>query len=244
MIRRDIHPLFRVCTPLIAAVPLAGRSIGDIDGRAMREIDLFEKECVNGMVVSNYNGDEADIERVLRHIKKRGTSLAVGVDLFVSKPERAFSVAQRYDADFIQLTSAAGTSSFGPNAYDIVRGRYQDIAVLGDLSPGDDLREGVLRTDALVIDGGSTETPLARIREYRGVIGGHPLFVSDLRFDKAYEQMRLADGAIVREGIRVDGRAENEVELSKLRDYIAVFNEVRKEKRKREPASDAPIIVQ
>ncbi|MCU0642540.1 MAG: hypothetical protein MUF61_03120 [archaeon] len=244
-LRRNLD-ILGVKKPLLAMIHLAGKGREDLVKRALAEVEIFEKEGVDGIIVENYHGDERDMLRALFNMQQMKTKLLVGVNVLPNEFERAFMYARRYGGRFIQLDQVGGRYLNAPQIdrtrYEIARAKSSDITVLGGVwpkyyhpVPGSSLErdviEGMGRADALVVTGEGTgkETPTSKIKAFKSVTGmGYPIFVgAGLNMGNAYEQMRVADGAIVGSYLKVDGKTENDVDPAKVRDLVSIFRQVR-----------------
>ncbi len=249
MVRKDLHPLFKVYKPLIGMIHLAGDSQKEIDERVLREMEVFEEEGVDGVIVENYHGDEEAVIRTLSNLQKRGTSLITGLNILPNEFTRAFMYAHKYGAKFIQLDYVAGNykerGQLDLSSYILAREKHPDIAVLGGVWPKyyypvqgsnleKDVLEGTSRADAIVVTGNATgmETPLIKINKFREIMGGGHLFVgAGLNSRNAYEQMQVCDGAIVGSYFKFDGLTFEDVRRENVRALVAIFREVRKAKK-------------
>ena len=86
------------------------------------------------------------------------------------------------------------------------------------------------RADAIVVTGAGTgkETPLRKIQDFRRIIGDHPLIVgAGLIPDNAYDQLSIADGAIVGSSLKMQNDTRMPVDRSRIRDLMAVVTDVR-----------------
>ncbi|MPM99082.1 hypothetical protein SDC9_146272 [bioreactor metagenome] len=154
------------------------------------------------------------MEMILDYLKRIKTQLVYGVNC-LNMDAMGFDLANRYDAKFIQLDSVAGhlkprddysmeaflkkyRSETGAYLLGGVRFKYQPV--LSGRSVEEDLLIGKERCDALVVtqDATGQETSLAKIRDFRRIIGDFPLFVgAGLTLDNCAKQLAIADGAIV-----------------------------------------------
>jgi membrane complex biogenesis BtpA family protein len=218
--------------------------------RALDEIAIYEEEGVDGCIIENYY-DQSDIpvEKTLQETQRLKPGIVIGVNVLPNEFHVSFPLADKYGAKFIQLDHVAGRyMSEGMDfkelrfeAYGRFKERYPDIIVLGGVwpkyyhpVPGSDLerdlKQGMERAETIVVTGEGTgmETPLEKIKRFRDIIGDHPLIVgSGLTPDNAYESLCIADGAIVGTSLKIDGRTENPVDRSRVRDLMQAVNEAR-----------------
>ncbi len=229
--------------PIFGMIHLAGKNPVQ---RALREIALFEEEGISGAIIENYYGS---MEDVVKTLEETATSLTLkiprGVNILPNEFENAFFLAHLYGAEFIQLDHVAGAYTNGKMfdiaLYDRYRQNYLDVSVLGGVWPKyytpfagsnleTDLRVGMGRADAIVVTGAGTgkETPFEKISQFRNVLGDYPLIIgAGLTPENAYQQLSLADGAIVGTALKVGNETGNEVDRAKVRDLMAVVNEIR-----------------
>lgn len=215
--------------------------------RALEEISLFEEEGLDGVIVENYHSRSVvAVIDTLEEIRKLNLKMLLGVNILPNDFEWAFTLAQEYNADFIQLDHVAGI--YGTDTklnlpfYDAFRHEYPEILVLGGVWPKyyqpvknsnlkTDLREGMKRADAIVVTGAGTgqETQIEKIQQFRAILGDHPLIVgAGLTPQNAYQQLSIADGAIVGSYFKKDNQTNNKIERQRVKDFMSVVQEVRK----------------
>jgi len=228
--------------PIFGMIHLAG---DDPVRRALSEITLFEEEGISGGIIENYHGSVEDVIRTLEETAKLDLKISIGVNILPNEFERAFSLAEKYGADFIQLDHVAGTYSNGRRfdsvSYTSLRKEYHDVLVFGGVWPKyytpvassnleTDLQMGMQRADAIVVTGAGTgkETPLEKIRKFREVLGDHPLIIgAGLTVANAYQQLSLADGVIVGTALKEGNETDNPIDRAKVRDLMDVVKEAR-----------------
>ena len=230
--------------PIFGMIHLAGTSPIP---RALQEISLFEEEGLDGVIVENYH--TRAIENVidtLEETKKLNPKLLIGVNVLPNDFELAFTLAHEYQTDFIQLDYVAGVYETDTKldfpTYDAFRHEYPNVLVLGGVWPKyyepragsnleKDLKEGMQRADAIVVTGAGTgkETPLEKIQQFRLVLGSHPLIIgAGLTPQNTYQQLSIADGAIVGSYFKKDNQTQNEVDRMKVKDFMSKVEEVRR----------------
>ena len=233
--------------PIIGMIHLAGEYPVK---RALEEIAIFEEEGVDGAIIENYHNYIEYVESTLRETAWKKTGLVIGVNILPNEFKRSFALAKKYKADFIQLDHVSGTYQAGTlnlEEYLKFKERYPRIFVLGGVWPkyyrpvkGSDLekdiREGMQRAEAIVVTGEGTgrETPLDKIKQFREVLGEQPLVIgAGLNHDNAYEQLRLADGAIVGTSFKYEDDTKNKVDRIRVRDFMAIVKELRERENPR-----------
>ena len=228
--------------PILGMIHLAG---DDPVKRALEEIAVYEEEGVDGAIIENYHGTVEDVTQTLKKTSTMKTNIVIGVNVLPNEFEQAFTLAHKYGADFIQLDYVAGRYTRGEldfQAYSRVKEKYPNIIVLGGVWPkyytpleGSDLEqdlwEAKSRAEAVVVTGAGTgvETPLGKVKQFRELIGGHPLVVgAGLTADNAYERLCISDGAIVGSFFKEGGDTRNPIDREKIRDFMSIVEEARK----------------
>lgn len=228
--------------PILGMIHMAG---SEPIKRALEEIAIYEEEGVDGCIIENYyNESDIPLEKTLKETQKLKPGIVIGVNVLPNEFHLSFPLANKYGGKFIQLDYVAGHYVAGETrfeAYMRFKEGYPDIIVLGGVWPKyykpvlgsdleKDLREGMKRAEAIVVTGAGTgmETPLEKIKRFRDIIGDHPLIVgAGLTPDNAYEALCIADGAIVGTSLKIDGRTENPVDRSRVRDLMQAVNEAK-----------------
>lgn len=227
--------------PILGMIHLAGT---ERVKRALEEIAIFEEEGVDGAVIENYYGSVQDVIETLQETQRGEPNIAIGVNILPNEFHRSLPLAQKYGADFVQLDQVAGTYKEGEldfRAYESVKGLHPKIIVLGGVWPKyyhpvegsdleKDLRMGVERAEAIVVTGERTgkETPIDKIRRFREIIREHPLVVgAGLTPDNAYEQLCIADGAIVGTSLKIEDDTSNPIDRQRVRTFMSVVREAR-----------------
>ncbi len=227
--------------PILGMIHLAGENPVH---RALEELAIFEEEGVDGAIIENYHGSTDDVIATLKETMKRISPVVIGLNILPNEFRQSFPLADQYGADFIQLDHVAGNYVSGRlnvNAYESFKDKYPDIIVLGGVWPkyyqpmfGSDLRRdlksGMKRAEAIVVTGAGTgkETPYEKIIEFRGVIEDHPLVIgAGLTPDNAYDQLFIADGAIVGSTFKVKDNTNNPIDRLRVRTFMSVVKEVR-----------------
>ena len=212
--------------------------------RALEELAMYEEQGVDGAIIENYHGSVQDIEEILKQAK---TNLVLGVNVLPNEFKTAFRLADQYGAKFVQLDYVAGRYHKGTldaNAYNNIKRMFPEIVVLGGVWPkyyiphpesniSVDLKQGSLRAEAIVVTGQGTgeETPLEKIVEFRTVLRDHPLIIgAGLTTDNAYEQLQIADGAIVGSFFKHHKKTSNIVDPTKVKALMDIVKQVREEK--------------
>jgi predicted TIM-barrel enzyme len=233
------------CKPVLAMLHLKGETEQGCVRRARREIDILVEAGVDGIIVENYFGTPDDIERVLEYLSTQRSQLTYGVNV-LDDDVRAFGLARRYGATFIQLDSVAGhllpdddprfaewlaeqreqTSALVLGG---VRFKYQPV--LSGNSLETDLRLATDRCDAVVVTGAGTgvETDLNKIARFREILGdSFPLITgAGVTARNGEAQMSAADGAIVGSYLKDTFTAEGEISAGHVEMFMAAVRRAR-----------------
>lgn len=213
-----VQPLlaaFASSHPVFAMLHLKGTDHSDRLERAKAEIDVLWSHDVDAVVVENYFGDVDDVAAVCEHLRGRPDGVVFGVNV-LRDDWRAFEVANEYGARFVQLDSVAGHlpaaedadfaerlagARAASDAYVLggVRFKYQPYRSGRTLE--EDLSLATARCDAIVVTGDGTglETPVAKIEDFRRIVGpSFPLVVgAGVTPGNCATQLAHADAVIV-----------------------------------------------
>ncbi len=88
------------------------------------------------------------------------------------------------------------------------------------------------RCDVIVTTGEGTgvETPISKLREFRTYLGEFPLFVgAGVNESNVYEQLRVADGAIVGSYFKQGSNTKLPVDRLRVRGLMNIVRRVREE---------------
>jgi len=255
--RSKFWDLFDVEKPVIGMLHLYGGeemfgfdNITDaIVERMIDEMRVYEIMGVNGVIVENYSSSGKATARCIecfeRAAQARG-ELVVGLNILPNQWDRAISECAEKGGRFVQVDYVAGRYGGGDCCEDLgdinqSRREHPEVTVLGGVWPkyytpvqGSDLEtdliQGMEKSDAIVVTGAGTgrETPLDKVRAFREVIGDFPLIIgAGLNPENAYEQLSVADGAIVGSYFKKDGRVENDVDPDRVRELMDVVRGLR-----------------
>ena len=221
--------------------------------RALEEIAIFEEEGIDGAIIENHYAHFSIAFDILQEISKSSPKIKLGVNILPNEFEIAFDWAGMFKLQFIQSDYVAGNySEHVPikkinrfyEKYDEYRQQlFLNGVVLGGVWPKyytplqgsnleEDLKQGMQRADAIVVTGEGTgkETPLPKIKLFRKIIDDHPLIVgAGLTPQNAYEQLKIADGAIVGTSLKIRDQTENKLDRAKIKDLMDVVTAIRKE---------------
>ncbi|MBI5065805.1 membrane biogenesis protein [Candidatus Woesearchaeota archaeon] len=226
--------------PILGMIHLAG---DDPVKNALEELVIFEEEGITGAIIENYHGSVDDVVDTLKAMPE--TNLVIGMNILPNEFDQAFPLASKYGADFIQLDHVAGSYREGNLDfvfYKLFKEEYSQINVLGGVWPKyykpktgsileKDLSKGIERAEAIVVTGEGTgkETPLEKIKKFKQTIGNHPLIVgAGLTPENAFEQLSIADGAIVGSCLKQNNSTYMPIDRSRVKELMTVVREVRK----------------
>lgn len=210
----DFRQYLKTNKPVIGMLHLAGGGGAATVQRALRETGIYLRNGVDAVLVENYFGSAADCESVLAALQERMPEAVYGVNI-LGDDARAFRLAARYCARFIQIDSVCGhfppdrdaelarelaglREQYGVPVLGGVRFKYQRVCSGRSLE--EDLRLGMERCDAVVVTGEGTgqATPLGKIRVFRRILGDFPLVAgAGVTESTVRETLSLCDGAIV-----------------------------------------------
>ena len=226
--------------PVIGMIHLVHDSM-DI---ALSELHIYEKCGLDGAIIENYHGSYSGVEKTLERASRLDFNLSIGVNILPNEFEKAFELASRFNADFIQLDHVAGQYIQGCldyNSFIPLRKKLPEIKVLGGVWPKyyqpiesscleKDLLKGIERADAIVVTGSGTgiATPLEKVKQFRRILGDFPLIVgAGLNSENAYEQLCIADGAIVGSCFKEQNRTERPLVREKIEKFMSEVKRAR-----------------
>lgn len=229
--------------PILAMIHLA-QGESDRLTRALEEIEILSEEGVNGIVVENYHGSVDDMITVL---SKLGNYKGIlGLNVLPNEYELAFRMADDFNASFIQLDFVSGhylhDKSINEEHYLSIKNKFPKVKVLGGVWPKyyepikdsvlkDDLEVGMKRAEAIVVTGKGTgkQTPTEKIKEFRNLIGEHPLIVgAGVTPLTVVEQLSIADGVIVGSSLKLGGLTTQKIQRNLVRNFMNEVKKVRK----------------
>ena len=211
---RPILSCFSTKKPIIGMIHTKGTDDDDMMERAKREIDIYIRGGVDGVLVEPYFGTYHQVVKVLEYLRVAGVPLPYGVNC-LNVDAMGFELANRYDCDFLQIDSVIGHVQprdeetlqaffdlYRSNCRAALMGgvRFKYQPVLSAHSVEDDLITAMGRCDAVCVTENATgeETSLSKIRQFRTALKDFPLFVcAGVTAENAAMQLRYADGAVV-----------------------------------------------
>jgi predicted TIM-barrel enzyme len=231
---------------IIAMIHLKGRNRDDCLARAIRETEQYFANGVDAILVENYYGSVPDCEAFLEWLQANRPDCLYGVNV-LQQLDVSLALAAKYGAKFVQEDSVCGhlappdeekwLAHFGPliegRTVPILGGvRFKYQSVLSGRTVEEDLRIGMTRCDAIVVTGEGTglETDVAKIRQFREVIGDFPLIVGaglDPENAAFNESLTIADGGIVGSWVKVGHDAGGDVKPAFVQRFMAKVRQLR-----------------
>lgn len=231
--------------PILGMLHLKGDGPADIVGRAVREAEILVANGIDAVVVENYYGTVEDVERVLARLSAADQPIRFGVNV-LDDGLASYALADRYGATFVQMDSIAGhlPPADDPQfARQIAAARERSAAlllggvrfkyqpVLSGNSLETDLLVATERCDAVVVTGDGTgmETSLAKIEQFRSILGpAFPLVVgAGVTADNCEPSLTVADAAIVGSSLKDTRTAEGEIAAARVVELMDVVHRVR-----------------
>jgi len=236
----DFKTLFSVSKPVIGMIHLAGHDRAEKVKRALEELIIYEEEGVNGAIIENYHGDAEDVNEALKQSSGEQFKIVRGINV-LSNPYIAFSSAHSFGARFVQFDSVQ-TPDLSLKMYEWNRKLYPNVSVLGGVrfkytrktgNPLElDLKEGKSRCEAIVTTGAGTgiETPIDKLEAFKKYLGKFPLIVgAGVTADNVYNQLMIADGAIVGSYFKPNGDTLLPVDRPRVKELMGIVKQVRKD---------------
>ncbi len=229
--------LFSQPKPILGMLHMKGDNPEDALVRAVIEADIFAECGVDAMILEDYLGPEAEVERALARLSKERPDYVLGVNVLNNFP-RTFELAMEYGAKFIQVDSICGhltpedevayfkmVDSYRAKA-DIpviggVRFKYQ--AILSGRSLEEDMHLGMQHCEAIAVTGAGTglDTDSQKIAEFRSLLGDFPLVIAaGMTPQTIKEKLSIADAAIVGSTFKHNREAEGDVYAPHVQEFM------------------------
>lgn len=224
--------------------------------QALEDLEKLQP-YVDAVIVENYGCGYFDSNNATKETGTRlleiiwavmeKATIPVGINVLPNDYEKAFCIASRSGAKFVQLDHVTGdfvgARSVNPKKLLSVRRRYPKIALLGGIHPkyykllnpctsiGESAINAKTLADAVVVTGEYTGGA-ARIEDLQIVkrmIEGHPLVIgSGLTAENAKMQLSIADGAIVGTAFKRKGVCAGEpVDMELVKQLMHEVNKLR-----------------
>lgn len=231
--------LFAHKKPIMAMLHLKGDSAEQRLERAIVEADIYAACGVDAIIVEDYYGDAADVERVLAYLSRQRPEYVLGVNV-LDNFATSYELAAQYGAKFMQVDSICGhlAPADEPAYYAMIDGyrRNGRVAVIGGVrfkyqpylsgrSLAEDLAIGMQHCDAIAVTGSGTgvDTDTAKISEFRSIIGSFPLVVgAGMTKALVAEKLAIADAAIVGSTFKDTRKDSGEVSAIHVMEFMSV----------------------
>ncbi|MDD2203055.1 MAG: BtpA/SgcQ family protein [Bacilli bacterium] len=235
--KKNLDRLFGTQKPIIGMVHLKGETDKEIFRTALREIDILINNGIDAVMIENYFGEPHNVEDVLEYLYDYRDKLIYGVNI-LGDHYKAYDLADKYGASFIQIDSIAGHLNRSDdhdfeeeinrlrkysNTYLFGGVRFKYQPYLSKRTLQQDLIIGMRRCESIVVTGDATghETSLAKIKEFREVIGEFPLIVgAGLTVDNCAEQLKIADAGIVGSYLKDNHKDYGDVSEQNTREFM------------------------
>lgn len=212
--KKDFLGKFDQKKPIIGMIHLKGINDEDVFERAKKEIDIYIENGIDGIILESYFGNYYQLERILDYVKNADLKIPYGVNC-LNFDHMGFYLANKYDADFVQIDSVVGhikprdeatmeafleleRANCDAALIGGVRFKYQPI--LSENTVEKDLIIAMDRCDGICVTGEATgaTTPLDKIIQFKETIKDFPLIVAaGITKETLISQMQVADAAIV-----------------------------------------------
>ena len=207
------NEVFKNKKPVIGMIHTGSNDEHSMLELAKKEIEIYQKYGVVPLI-ENYFGSANDCAEVLEWMHTAHPEMIYGVNI-LGDEERAFELACKYGAKFIQIDSVCGhlhpkyepsyvqqlqadREKYGVAVLGGVRFKYQPVC--SGRTTEEDLLLGKERCDAVVCTGSGTgmETPMSKVEQFKATLGDFPVVVgAGVTLDTAQETMSKSDGMIV-----------------------------------------------
>ncbi|MFH1310891.1 MAG: BtpA/SgcQ family protein [Nanoarchaeota archaeon] len=213
--KKTLSDFFNNGKVIFGMIHLAGKDSKEKIDRALDEINIYEEENLNGVIIEDYHGTIEDVEKTLR-VAWKLFNIKIGINT-LRNPYLAFELANKYNTNFIQFdtiqTSEGDENNpkrFNEQLYKSLREKYSHIFVFGGVrfkyipltgkTLEEDITDGMMKCDAIVTTGSGTgiKTPTQKLRDFRGIMGNFPLIIgAGVTAQNVKEQLTIADGAVI-----------------------------------------------
>jgi predicted TIM-barrel enzyme len=229
--------IFTTNKPVMGMLHLKGESPEERLKKAVIEADIYAECGVDAMIVEDYYGDQADVERVLAHLSKERPAYILGVNV-LDNFARSYELAVQYGAKFIQVDSVCGHLEPGDEKayFEMIDGyrRGGSVAVIGGVrfkyqpylsgrSLEEDLHIGMQYCDAIAVTGAGTglDTDTEKLIEFRRIVDGFPLVVAaGLTKETIREKLSIGDAAIVGSTFKDTRKDTGDVCAAHVREFM------------------------
>lgn len=246
MREKNILSVFKNAKPIIGVLHLKGEGDLDVMERTKREIELYHKGGLDGLLVENYYGHYYQVEQVLDYLRTQQLDIPYGVNC-LNLDAMGFDLATRFDCSYLQIDSVIGhvkprdeatLKAFFEKyrsecpAYLMGGVRFKYQPVLSEHTVEEDLITSTGRCDAVCVTQNATgeETSLERIRLFRNTLGDFPLFVcAGVTCENIKPQLAVTDGAVIGSYFKDTYKDTGDVCADHVAQIMQVVREFRKE---------------
>ena len=200
--------------PIIAMLHLKGSSDEAIMERMIKEAEIYYRNGIDAVMVENYFGDTENCVQALEYLHKNMPDRLYGVNI-LGDYKKAFELAEKYGADFVQIDSVCGhlkpekdavyadelIANMDGRSFQVLGGlRFKYQPIRSGRTLAEDAELAKMRCDAVVTTGEGTgkDCPTEKLIEFRDVLDGFPLIVgAGVTAGNVCEKLEYADGVII-----------------------------------------------
>jgi uncharacterized protein len=239
-IENKFYGVFKIKKPVIGMIHLAGNNFNEKINNAIKELEIYGQEGVDGAIIEDYHGGVDDVYETIKKTSSLGLNISLGLNV-LRDPYVGFTFAKKFGARFVQFDSVQ-SNYIDTQLHEIFKEQNKEIVVLGGIgfkytSPSGnslerDLEDGKKMCDGIVTTGEGTgiETPLEKLKLFKKYLKDFPLIVGAGINDKnCYEQLQISDGAIVGSYFKPNKNTQLLADKYLVRNLMDVVKEVRKD---------------
>lgn len=239
MKKLSFYEVFKNKKPIIGMIHLTGETTEKKIKRAIYELFVYQHKGVDAAIIEDYHGNPEEVWRTFKEIQKEEfLDIKLGANI-LRNPYSAFRTFS-HGSKFIQFDSVQ-TKDLSLKLYKKLRKAYsKKMIVLGGVgfkytrptgnSLEQDLGEAKSKCEAIVTTGEGTgiETPLDKLKQYKSILNDFPLIVgAGVNENNIYEQLKIADGAIIGTAFKKNHKTENIIDEIKVKDMMDIVREIR-----------------
>lgn len=244
--KKEILSIFSKKKPIIGMIHLKGNSDKEILEQAKKEIEIYEENGIDGIMLENYYGNYYQLEKILCYAQEAKLSVPYGVNC-LNVDAMGFELASKYEAAFLQLDSVVGHVKPRDEAtleaffelyrkkchsYLIGGVRFKYQPMLSENTVEEDLKIAMKRCDAIAVTQNATgqETSLEKIQQFRDGIGEFPLVIAaGMTMENARKQLEIGDMAIVGSYFKHNYKDEGDVCREHVKEFMKEVEQLREE---------------
>jgi len=195
--------LFTEKKPVIGVIHMKGTVLDNVMSHAKKEIKIYLKYGVDGILFDNYSGNYHQLEAVLGYAKELDISCPIGVHV-LHVDALSFHLAKKFSLDFLQVDSVVGQGTArDEHSMQVFFDLYRETCsakVIGGLglAPAD-LQVAMTRYDAIELRGTKElkKQMQEKMRWFRKEVESFPLILSDTTEANFMSYINLWDVAII-----------------------------------------------